>query len=354
VGDRTFTIWAAGLATLVLSLPARAEYSAKVAANLELDDYRYRTEEFRLELRRTGKASGQWLSARFYDYALSEELAGIRAFSGREAAASAGAHALFGLFWLGASAGFQGTLDLDGATASIVLARAFPSETTKFTPKLELAREPLSLTPLPLSLGSMSRRAELALDFELPVVRGTAAGRFAMSEPSDSPGRTENPDRDAIAANRSLVLYGYALAALGPWFSPGLSGKVAWAEHNTLLLTGFTPAPSYTWYPVKAPPFAWEVALVLRAAGKLAEPVDVALQLKLPLASEEIRQWESVRLRFFGTAPFEARLEASWLLDDTVLRLQASAFAEPWENWDVTAAEAYRQGSAELAVEQSF
>lgn len=337
------------------SAVARAETSLRAGALLARDDQGFRWDQYDLELRREVETAGQWLALRFHTYGLDEEIAGILPFDGTEPAVRVGGHLLHDLWWFAVSAGIQGTADLEGAVGEFVIARAIPAGDITFTPTLELAREPLAYTALPLSLGLLSHRAEALLAWRSPQWTGELAGRVELWESDMIPGRAQNPVLDVIEANRIAMVHGYVLSDWEHWFDLGLAAKAAWSEHSTMFLTTLRPAPTYTWYPASAPPFVWETALVLRAAGQLADPLEISLQLQVPLASQETRQWEMLRRTYWGTAPYEGKLQVSWsVVDGTTLHLHALVFAKPWEQWDITAPGTYRQGSLQLSLEQGL
>jgi len=331
----------------------RAEVSIAGSALLAGDEWGYRQEQYGVELERTTETSGQSLALRFHRYALHAPLEGIYAFSGNEPAARLGAHVLDGLWWISAAAGLQGTLDFEGATGELIVARAVPAGDHTFTPRLELAREPLSLSPLPMSLGLHSHRAQAALMWRTKSVVAEAGARVDFWEGDTVLGRVRNSARDRISANRIATGYAYFITDSESWLDGGLSAKVASAEHNTLLATQLVPERRYTWYPASAPVFVWETSAIIRLHAALGESIDTKLQLGLPLLSQETRQWDAVRVTSWGTAPYEAELDVEWhVLADTSLQLQGKVFIKPWESWDALGDGAYRQGSVRIALEQ--
>jgi hypothetical protein len=342
---------------LLLAFPsvARCESLALSAgASLAGDDLHYRWDRYELGLRRETDTTGQRLLLRFHTYSLDEELAGVLPFEGNEPAVELGGHVLLGdVWWLGAAAGLQGSADLEGAVGELIAARAFAtSGAGTFTPRLELAREPLAGTALPLSLGLTSYRGVAALAWRATGWTAEGGVRGELSEHDTVPGRARNPERDEIDATRVITIYGYTLTDSEHWFDAGLSARAAWSSHNTLLATQLSPR-AYTWYPASAPPFLWETALILRAGGAVLPSLDAALQLQVPALSQETRQWETLRRTYWGTAPLEAKLEASWrMFSATTLRFQAQLFAEPWERWEVFGAQAYHMVSLHLSLEQ--
>jgi hypothetical protein len=73
----------------------------------------------------------------------------------------------------------------------------------------------------------------------------------------------------------------------------------------------------------------------------------------VPLLSQETRQWDSLQVTSWGTAPYEAELNVEWsFLETTSLQLMAKLFIKPWQSWDAVSDEAYRQASVRVAVEQ--
>jgi hypothetical protein len=347
---------AAGLAAVCLAVdPSRvcAEISIAGSALLAGDEWGYRQEQYGVDVAHEAETAGQSLALRFHRYALSEELEGIFPFSGSEPAARANAHVLLGLWWLSASAGLQGTLDFEGVTGELIVARAIAAGAHTFTPRVELAREPLSLTPLPMSLGLHSHRAQAALMWRTDEVVAEAGGRFDFWEGDVVEGRVRNSARDRIGLNRISTGYAYLLSDSDGWLDAGLSAKVTAAEHNTLLATQLAPERRYTWYPASAPVFAWETSAVLQAHGPLGDALELALKLSLPLLSQETRQWESVRRTSWGSAPYEGQLDVAWhVLSDTSLQLQAKLFIKPWESWDAIGDGAYRHASVRVTLEQ--
>jgi hypothetical protein len=166
------------------------------------------------------------------------------------------------------------------------------------------------------------------------------------------PDRVQNPDRDFIDGNRIALLHAYVLSDFEHWFDCGFAARALWSERSTLMLTGLAPA-AYTWYPASAPPRALESALILRAEGQPVQPLVLTLQLQLPLLSQELREWEGVRRAYWGSAPFEAKLGARWvILETTTIEIDALVFARPWEHWGVLSEGAYQQGSLHFGVEQ--
>jgi hypothetical protein len=118
-------------------------------------------------------------------------------------------------------------------------------------------------------------------------------------------------------------------------------------------VTQLVPERRYTWYPASAPVMAWETSAIVRLHGAVGEALEAKLQLGLPLLSRETRQWDSVRISSWGTAPYEAELAIAWsVLERTSLELQAKLFIKPWESWDALGSGAYRQGSVRVALEQ--
>jgi hypothetical protein len=233
-----------------------------------------------------------------------------------------------------------------------VVANALTSGSSTFTPRLEVAREPLGLSALPLSLGLSKHRADAVLAWRAPGVTAEGGARIELWESGVLPGRVQNPEHDLIQANRTALLHAYLLSDFEHWFDCGVAAKAMWSEHGTLLLTGLSPA-TYAWYPASAPPRALETALVLRALGRPVQPLELSLQVQLPLLSQELREWEGQRRAYWGSAPFEGKLAARWsLFHATTLEIDALIFARPWEHWDVLSQAAYRQGSVRVAVEQ--
>jgi hypothetical protein len=339
---------------VVLALPAAgsAQLSLTGGALLSGDDQGFRSHQYRLELRRETPGDGQRLSLRFHTYALEEEIAGVLPFAGQEPAAELSGHVLLGLFWLGAAAGLQGTADLDGATGKLVVARAIPAGSSTFTPRVELAREPLAFSALPLSLALMSYRAEALLAFRAPVVLAEGGLRMDFWEGDTQPGRTRYTALDTIDPTRVTTVHGYALTAWDSWFNLGLAAKAAWSSRNTLLLSALQP-PAYTWYPAAAPPFLWETGIAVRASGEVTESLEVSSQLLLPVLSQEVRQWETLRQTAWGTGPFEAKLDVEWwVFSMTAVQLRAQLFAKPWQDWRFFDRTAYRNLTLQLFLEQ--
>jgi hypothetical protein len=341
-----------GLA-MTISRAAQAEVSVAGSGLLSGDEWGFRLEEYGLDVGHTAEASGQRLALRWYRYALTEELEGILPFSGHEPAAEVGAHVLQDLWWLSAAAGVQGTLDIEGVTGELTVARAIPDGRATFTPRMELAREPLAMTALPLSLGLLSHRAQAALEWRVPGVVAEGGARADFWEGDTVVGRVRNSARDRISALPIITGYAYVVSDGGGWLDAGLTAKVAAASRNTLLATQLSPERHYTWYPASAPPFVWETSAVLRLHGELAAALQAKLQLQLPLVSQETRQWESVQVTSWGTAPYEAQLDIEWFfLAATSLQLMAKLFTKPWQSWDALSDGAYRQASVRVAVEQ--
>ena len=350
-----WTWWVFGLLLLASAGDARADSTLSAGVLLAGDDQVYRWDLYELGWRHSAATSGQRLLLRFHTYSLDEELAGVLPFEGSEPALELGGHVLIDeLWWLGASAGLQGSADLEGAVGELIFARALPTGTaTVFTPRIELAREPLARTALPLSLGLTSYRLVSALALRTTGWTAEAAARADFWEHDTVPGRTRNPMRDEIAGTRVISVYGHALTDSEHWFDVGLSAKAVWSRDNTLLATALLPVRAYSWYPASAPPFLWETALIARAAGDVLPSLGIALQLQLPALSQETRQWETVQRTYWGTAPLQAELDVSWaMFSNTTLRLGAMLFVEPWERWDVFGPYAYRMASLHVSIEQ--
>ncbi len=332
---------------------ARAEVSIGAGARFTGDEWGYGQEQYDLELAHDTETSGQRLALSWFRYALREELEGIFAFEGNEPAAELGAHVLEGRWWLGASAGLQGTLDFEGVIAEAIVAHAIPIGETTLTPRIELAREPLSLHALPLSLGLHSHRVQGALGWRASGVIAEGGVRLDFWEGDTIENRVRNTARDVIADNRITTGYAYVLSDGGGWLDAGVAGKIASAARNTLLPTRLVPVRRYTWYPASAPPFVWETSLALRVHGDLVETLHAELKLSLPLVSQELRQWGEEQVVSWGTAPYEGTLELEWLVfAETSVQLVATLFVKPWESWDAIGDGAYRQGSVRVAVEQ--
>jgi hypothetical protein len=139
---------------------ARAEVVLSGGAQLSGDNEGYRWDRYQLKLEHLDDSGGLRLALRWHTYSLRDEFAGVLPFEGQEPAYELGGHLLLGHWWLAAAAGIQGTYDLDGATAKLVVARAIPVGEHTFTPRVELARMPLSETALPLSLGLLTHRLD--------------------------------------------------------------------------------------------------------------------------------------------------------------------------------------------------
>lgn len=340
-------------ALALCALPARAEVSIAGSGFVGADEWGYWHEEYGIDLTHEAESSGQRIALRFYRYALRDELEGVLPFSGHEPAARAGAHALIDdALWIGASAGLQGTADFEGAIGELIAAYAVPAGGHVLTPRVELAREPLALSPLPLSLGLHSHRAQGALAWKTEGVVAEAGARVDLWEGDTVPGRARNSARDRIEPNRITTGYAYVMTDSEGWLDAGVAAKVGAAQRNTLLPTQLAPERRYTWYPANAPPLAWETSAIVRVQSKRGEPVEVTLQLGLPLVSRETREWEGVRVASWGTAPYEAALEAAWhALEDTSVQLQAKLFIKPWESWDAIGDGAYRYASVRVALE---
>jgi len=344
-GTFALALWAA---------PAHAEVSVAGSGFLGADEWGYWHEQYGIDLAHAGETSGQKLALSFHRYALHDELEGVLPFTGHEPAARLSAYALLDdALWLGAGAGLQGTLDVDGVTGELVAAYAIAAgEQHTLTPRVELAREPLAASPLPLSLGLHSHRVQAALGWKSDGFIAEGGARIDLWEGDTVPGRARNSARDRIEPNRILTGYAYALTDSEGWLDAGLAGKVSAAEHNTLLPTQLAPERRYTWYPASAPPLAWETSAIVRVQSKRGEPVEVKLQLGLPLVSREVREWEGVRVASWGTAPYEAAFDLAWqALEDTRLELQAKLFIKPWESWDAIGDGAYRHASVRVALE---
>jgi hypothetical protein len=163
----------------------------------------------------------------------------------------------------------------------------------------------------------------------------------------------QNSALDVIEPRRVTTVHGYVLTKDRGWLDVGVSAKAAWSSRNTLLLTQLRPSWKYNWYPAAAPPFAWETAVVLRAAGHPLASVEALFQLAIPALSRETRQWESLRQSSWGTAPLEAKLQASWmLLSTTAVQITTTVFAKPWERWNLFGQGAYRSASVQVALRQ--
>jgi hypothetical protein len=332
---------------------ARAEWSLGAGVLLSRADRGLRLDTYRLEARRETPADGQWVALDLYEYSLDESLAGLLPFSGSEPSTALGSHLLLGLWWLSAEVGLQGSIDRDSVMGKLVVARAIPTDSDTFTPRIELAREPLALSPLPLSLALSKYRFDALLAWRGSGWLGEGGARLELWQSRAAPSRTQNEAEDVIDANRITILHAYALSDGSSFLDFGGAAKAAWAEHGTMLLTGLNPAPTYTWYPASAPPFAWETAFVLRAQSRSTEPLQLMAQLQLPLLSQEVREWEGVRRSYWGSAPFQAKLQARWaIFSSTTLQLEGAIFAKPWEHWDVLGAGAYHEGSLTFSIEQ--
>jgi hypothetical protein len=350
--------FAASLSLLALCLPGGSASAAESALSAGVlasgDDQGYRWNHYQLEWGLEGDTAGLQATARWHQYSLDRRLAGVLPFAGAEPAVQLGGHLLQGLWWLSAAAGFQGTADLAGATGQLLIARAIPVGAGAVTPKLELARGAVAMTALPLSLGMASDRAQLLIAARGPGFTGEGGLRLERWEPGDRPGRVMNPAMTSIEETRIATVHGYLLTD-GGWFNCGLAGKVARASRSTLVATETDPAWQYSWYPASAAPFAWESALVLRAQGNLAAALKAELQVQLPALSRETRQWDSLRRSYWGTAPYEGRLQATWsMLPLTSLQLSGSVFAKPWEGWDPFGPGAYRMASFQLSLRQAL
>lgn len=338
--------------SVAVAATAGAQSSVSAGALSSGDDQGFRWDQYQVELQRAAGNAGQWLVLRFHRYSLAGELAGVLPFHGSEAAGELGGHVLLGSLWLSASAGFQGSVDWSGIMGKLAVANAFTSGASSFTPRFELAREPLGLSALPLSFGLAKQRADAVLAWRAPGVTAEGGARIELWASGTLPDRVRNPERDFIEGNRITLLHAYVLSDFGHWFDCGLAARALWSERSTLMLTGLNPA-TYTWYPASAPPRALESALILRAAGRPVQPLELTLQLQLPLVSQEVREWEGLRRAYWGSAPFEAKLGARWaIFEGTTIEIDALAFARPWEHWDVVSGGAYQQASVQLGVEQ--
>jgi hypothetical protein len=348
-GQLAWTAFALGLC----ALPARAELSITGSGFLGADEWGYRQEEYGLDLAHEAETSGQLLALRFYRYALDDELEGVLPFSGHEPAARLRAHALLDdALWLLAGTGLQGTLDFDGLTGELIAAYAIAAGDHVLTPRIELAREPLAASPLPLSLGLHSHRVQGALAWKSAGLVAEGGARIDLWEGDTVPDRARNSARDRIQPNRITTGYGYVITESESWLDAGLAAKVSAAERNTLLPTQLVPERRYTWYPASVPPLAFETSAIVRVQSKRDEPLEVKLQLGLPLVSRELREWEGVRVASWGTAPYEAAFDAKWRArGDTSLLLQAKLFIKPWESWDAIGDGAYRYASVRVALE---
>jgi hypothetical protein len=333
---------------------ARCESWLSAGANLAGDDQRYRWDDYQLGFRRESDADGQRVALRFHTYSLEQPYAGIAPFDGSEPAVELGGHVLLDeVLWLGLSLGLQGSADLDGVVGELVAGRAFATGWGTFTPRVELAREPLTRTALPLSLGLHDHRAEGVLAWRTTGWTAEGGVRGDFWEGDTVPGRVQNAALDTIPETRVITVHAYLLSDREHWLEAGVSAKAAWSSRTTLLPTAIAPVRLYTWYPASAPPALWETALIVRAEGALAEPLHASLQVQLPALSQETRQWETVRQTDWGTGPFEARLALNWLMfPSTSLQFGAMLFAKPWRRWDVLSAGAYRMIAAGLTLEQ--
>jgi hypothetical protein len=341
------------LTSLVFARGVAAESLLSASALAARDEQGFSLERYEAQWARETPSAGQHLWARWHQYALGEEFAGVLPFEGSEAAAQLGGHLMAGYWWFGAAAGFQGQPDRRGATGEAIVARGFPTmRAGTFTPRLEVARGPLAMAALPLSLGIVSDRAQAVLGWRTDGWTGELGARVELWESVTLHGRVRNPALDVIEENRLALGYGYLITQGPGWFDWGLSAKVAWAEHSTLVATQLLPSWRYSWYPASAPPFAWETALVLRAHGDTPS-LGASLQVQLPAASRETRQWDGVRQSAWGTAPLEGKLEAHWwFLSATAVQLDGTIFAKPWENWRVWGRGAYRQATLQVSLKQ--
>jgi hypothetical protein len=342
--------------SLLLAAPGLRSESSLAAGGLAArDDQGFASDWIHAEWLRDEPSSGHRLTVGWYRYSLDQNFSGVLPFEGSHAAVELGGHLMRGLWWYGAAVGFHGTPGLDGATGRLVLARAFPTSLGTVTPRLEAAREPLATSALPLSLALFSERVQAALGWRGSGWSGEGGVRLDRWESATVAGRVQNAALDTIAATRITTVYGYALSEGDGWLHAGLVAKATWASPNTLLATQIEPSWAYSWYPASAPAFAWETALVVRAAGRPAPTLEASLQLQLPALSRETRQWESLQKSYWGTAPLEALLEGSWLvLSSTAVQVRALFFAKPWERWNVVGAGAYRQATVELSLKQSI
>jgi hypothetical protein len=342
------------LAVLALSCgrSASAEIVATLHSAADRDDYHLGTMRVGADLAGGGPELGWILRGRWYSYSLDRDLVGIRPFSGSEPAAELSGHWLDGLWWIAGKAGFQGTTDSAGAVGSLILARAFVFEAGTLTPHLDVGRQPFALSALPLSLGLTAWRAEAALAWRASKSLGELVVRTDRWEAMTVPGRVENPVLATIPANRRTMASAY-LISQGFWLQGGALAKVQHAQSNTLVATQITPDYRYTWYPVSIPLWAWEAAVIGRVAGRPLEPLEMLLQVQIPLVSRETRRWESSEQSSWGTAAWEAKAEAAWNMTRTTRVFVAGAlFAKPWANWDVVGSDAYRQVSLQAGITQ--
>lgn len=318
------------------------------------DQQGFHQTEYRLDLRHDGDASGQYLVGRWHEYRQDGYYRGVLPFRGAEPAAELGGHLLRGLWWAGAAVGFQGTPDWTHATGQVVLARAFPLGLGAITPRLLVARAPVAMVPIPLSLGLMTSRGEAVVAWRSQTWTGELGGRVDLWDSVTVPGRVQNPAFDTVPVNRIASLHGYGVTTSERWINIGFSSRVEWAQRSTLVQTQLYPW-DHSWYPVEAPPFRWETAILVRAAGRPVDSLSLTFQAKLPALSQDTRAWGDVRRTSWGSAPFEARLEVAWSpSSSTTVRMVGLVFAKPWEGWDVFGPGAYRQGSVLLSVQQRF
>jgi hypothetical protein len=342
---------------IVLSLltgrAARAESSVAASVLASRDDQGFSLQRYRLGWWRETPTSGQHLTVHLHQYALEQEFAGVLPFQGLQPAMELGGHLERALWWAGAALGFEGQPDLRGATGELVVARAILFQAGTLTPRLEVGRQPLALSPLPLSLGVASTRLLSVLGWRGAGWMAEAGARADLWDAANLAGRVRNGALIRVEPNQVLTGYGFLLTRSDGWFDWGFSAKATRSSHNTLVPTQVQPAWQYSWYPASAPPFAWETALIVRAQARPSSTLSASLQLALPALSRETRQWESVRQSEWGTAPLEGKLQGSWFfLAATAVELEATVFAKPWRDWNLFGAGAYRQASLTLSLRQ--
>ena len=148
--------------------------------------------------------------------------------------------------------------------------------------------------------------------------------------------------------------YGYWLSQRKRTWDWGWVIEGQHSNQTTQQLTQTEPEFQYSWFPAAAPLYSFATAILAKAILWKSNRVLWNLQMTLPLASGQIREWETQRVNDWGTSPI--KLQTDWQIEfhSWSWQLGAQAQSIPWNHMKYWNQDSYLTATLNSSIKKTF
>lgn len=286
----------------------------------------------------------QWdVQLEWSDYGRDNSDNGIVEFSGAEPSGTTGFQRMFGPIWSRTEIGLQGEPSANSLVGKGVLAYVLQNGQTRWVPRIAVERAPLAQHALPLSLASFYTGVETGAEWSSPKSLGDISLAIRQWNTVSIDGRIANTAETSVEGPRQVL--GSAYGLYNETWGWVVSGETN--DRTTQIMTQATPDVRYQWLPAAAPRVSGAVAALLQHQILQGWHIKAVV----PLVSGQIREWESTRVKDWGTASLELSTSAHIGWDPVGFTLQGGWRSTPWNHMDYLGPNAFTEFNAQILLE---